>query len=174
MTPTCEHRSYYVAENGWRVCLKCGHAGPAPIDEAREAKGWEEAALYTDDAESQDDFMTGWRTADRLRLAETDATQDERVAAHREAKKRYGWGEQEVRRRVAFEDGAAWACQNGIENATATDAAEVEYRVFDSDGEFWAATNSLDEARGYLGQDSGGDARIEMAAWVRVDRLTSQ
>lgn len=36
-------------------------------------------------------------------------TDDERAAAHKEAKRRYGRGEQQVRRRVAFEDGAAWA-----------------------------------------------------------------
>ncbi|WP_288870829.1 hypothetical protein [uncultured Microbacterium sp.] len=41
-----------------------------PIDDEREAQGWREAALYADDAESQDDFITGWRTADRLRRTE--------------------------------------------------------------------------------------------------------
>jgi hypothetical protein len=42
----------------------------APTDDEREAQGWREAALYDGDAQTQDDFMTGWRTADRLRRSE--------------------------------------------------------------------------------------------------------
>ncbi len=38
-----------------------------PRDDEREAQGWREAALYDGDAQTQDDFMTGWRTADRTR-----------------------------------------------------------------------------------------------------------
>lgn len=44
-------------------------------EEDREAEGWREAEAYADDqepsrrAETADDFMTGWRTADRTRRA---------------------------------------------------------------------------------------------------------
>ncbi|WP_449408021.1 hypothetical protein [Microbacterium maritypicum] len=43
------------------------HTPTTPTGDEREAQGWREAALYAEDAESQDDFMTGWRTADRTR-----------------------------------------------------------------------------------------------------------
>lgn len=50
--------------------LETAEKAHTPTDDEREAQGWREAALYAEDAESQDDFMTGWRTADRLRRSE--------------------------------------------------------------------------------------------------------
>jgi len=49
------------------------------VNSEREAQGWREAALYTVDAESQDDFMTGWRTADRLRRSDVPEPSAERL-----------------------------------------------------------------------------------------------
>lgn len=50
-----------------------------PGDEDREALMWREAAEYAaDDADAQEDFATGWRTADRLsrgRDAEPEAVE---------------------------------------------------------------------------------------------------
>lgn len=53
-----------------------------PTDDEREAQGWREAALYAEDAESQDDFMTGWRTADRTppEVPEPSAAMPQRFA----------------------------------------------------------------------------------------------
>ncbi|WP_025105159.1 hypothetical protein [Microbacterium paraoxydans] len=63
------------------------HSRPlTPTDDEREAQGWREAALYAEEADSQDDFMTGWRTADRTRSevpepsAEGWSTEDRREA----------------------------------------------------------------------------------------------
>lgn len=48
----------------------------APIDDEREAQGWREANLYDVNSVSQDDFMAGWRTADRLRHSEVPEPSD--------------------------------------------------------------------------------------------------
>ncbi len=53
-----------------------------PTDDEREAQGWREAALYAENAESQDDFMTGWRTADRLRRSEVPEPSIEPTCEH--------------------------------------------------------------------------------------------
>lgn len=50
--------------------LEAVEKAQTPTDDEREAQGWREANLYAVDAVSQDDFMTGWRTADRLRRSE--------------------------------------------------------------------------------------------------------
>ncbi|MFE2772273.1 hypothetical protein [Microbacterium resistens] len=52
---------------------QCRMEPHAPTEDEREAQGWREAELYAADtvpsqrAEVMDDFMTGWRTADRTR-----------------------------------------------------------------------------------------------------------
>lgn len=53
------------------------HTPTTPTDEEREVQGWREAALYADDADAQDDFMTGWRTSDRLRRTAVPEPQGE-------------------------------------------------------------------------------------------------
>lgn len=40
---------------------------PTPNAAEREAQSWREANLYNVDSVSQNDFMAGWRAADRLR-----------------------------------------------------------------------------------------------------------
>lgn len=50
-------------------------------DDEREAQGWREANLYAVDSVSQDDFMSGWRTADRLRRPEECEPSDAQIEA---------------------------------------------------------------------------------------------
>ena len=90
-----------------------------PTGDEREAQGWREAAMYDGDAQTQDDFMTGWRTADRLRRSEVpeplfpDQSIAEAVEIMREA---------ETHRTTRPE-------QQG--EPSAAQVAEIEQRVYD-------------------------------------------
>jgi len=63
--PTARRSSLEAAEKA--------HTPSTPTNDEREAQGWREAEAYADDhepskrMETADDFMAGWRTADRLR-----------------------------------------------------------------------------------------------------------
>lgn len=66
-----------------RVAFAVFEKAHAPTDDEREAQGWREAELYASaDGDARDDFMTGWRTADRLRRSEVPEPQGEPTDAH--------------------------------------------------------------------------------------------